>query len=371
MWVEPLTDGKFKFVERYEDPLTGLEHKVSTTLSQNNRQARKTAVEILETKIKQKMSVCMQKSDECTLEELVTEYRQEQLLSVKKSTYSRNYHACNTLMNILGAKTLVSRFSARYIKQKFLKTGKGAGTLNEHLRRFKALIRWGYANDLVSDISYLDKLKPFKDVPHRIKIQDKYLETEELKAVIKSMDVEQWCLVTKFMALSGLRFAEFCALENKDVDLTSLKIHVRNGFDSVNRLVTNTKNEFSARDVHIQPELLRVCHDINAFMLRRKVLYGIKNCSLFMSETNGDHVHYYSFNKYFKYHVEQVTGKHITPHALRHTHASLLFEQGFTLDEIARRLGHGNSKVTREIYTHITSTLKEKDNAHLDQVRIL
>ena len=54
------------------------------------------------------------------------------------------------------------------------------------------------------------------------------------------------------------------------------------------------------------------------------------------------------------------------------THASLLFEKGFQLDAISRRLGHGsNSKVTREIYIHITENLQKKDAAMLDKISIL
>lgn len=371
MWIEKLSNGKFKYVERYENPLTGKECRVSTTLEKNNRQALKTAQEILGKKIEEINTSILAPKSEYTLSDLVNEYRKYQLLSVKKSTYTRNYHACNAIMRMLGENTLVSRLTARYVKMKFLESGKSAGTLNEHLTRYKALIRWGHDNDLIADVSYLDKIKNFKDTPHRIKIQEKYLESTELRAVLESMESDKWILVTKFMALSGLRFAEFCALEKKDVDLKSQLIHVRNGFDSVNKIVTSTKNEFSERDVHIQPELLSVCHEINAFMLRQRLLYSPKNRNLFMAEKNGEHIHYYAYAKYLKQHAEIVTGKHITPHALRHTHASLLFEQGFTLDEIARRLGHGNSKITREIYTHVTKRLTEIDNARLDQVQIL
>ncbi len=49
----------------------------------------------------------------------------------------------------------------------------------------------------------------------------------------------------------------------------------------------------------------------------------------------------------------------ITPHALRHTHASLLMEQGINIDIIFGRLGHENSSITREIYLHVTEKLKK------------
>ena len=37
MWIENLPDGRFKFRERYKDPLTGKSFKVSVTVAKNTR----------------------------------------------------------------------------------------------------------------------------------------------------------------------------------------------------------------------------------------------------------------------------------------------------------------------------------------------
>lgn len=121
----------------------------------------------------------------------------------------------------------------------------------------------------------------------------------------------------------------------------------------------------------MQPELIDVCKRINAYMLRQKLMHNQKNCKLFMFDENGDNISYYAFNKYLKYHAFRVTGKRITPHALRHTHASLLLEKGMSVDAIARRLCHGDSRVTKEIYLHVTDKLKKEDNKTLEKIKIL
>ena len=46
--------------------------------------------------------------------------------------------------------------------------------------------------------------------------------------------------------------------------------------------------------------------------------------------------------------------KKITAHGFRHTHASLLFESGANIKEVQERLGHSTSKMTLDIYTHVT-----------------
>ena len=40
MWVEELSNGKFRYAERYLDPLTGKQKKVSVTLDKNTKQMK-------------------------------------------------------------------------------------------------------------------------------------------------------------------------------------------------------------------------------------------------------------------------------------------------------------------------------------------
>ena len=46
-------------------------------------------------------------------------------------------------------------------------------------------------------------------------------------------------------------------------------------------------------------------------------------------------------------------------------------EQGINIDTISRRLGHSDSKITREIYLHVTKKLQEKENAQLKGLKII
>lgn len=369
MWVEETKNGKYKFVERYEDYLTGQTKKVSVTMEKNTAQTRKIAQKALDEKINKVISKKKEKAT--TIKELVEEYRQDQKRTVKKSTYTRNYHACNTIMSILGENTIVERMTAKYIHDRFLATGKAPGTLNEHLARFRALIRWGYRHDLLSTVSFLDKVEPFKDVPHKVKIQDKYLEVDELKILLSGMQDTVWRLLTEFLALSGLRFGEAAALTKQDVDLNNKVIHITKTFDSVNIEVTTAKSVCSIRDVFIQDELSTLCRQINSEMLKRRLRYGLGKNNLFLFSTDGGYIHYYAYNKYLKENSILLLNRKITAHALRHTHASLLLEKGISIDTISRRLGHENSHVTKEIYLHVTNKLKEQDNQQIATIKIL
>lgn len=52
--------------------------------------------------------------------------------------------------------------------------------------------------------------------------------------------------------------------------------------------------------------------------------------------------------------------KHITLHGLRHTMASVGNEKGLTLYEISKILGHCDTAITSEIYTHVFDTTHAK-----------
>lgn len=50
-------------------------------------------------------------------------------------------------------------------------------------------------------------------------------------------------------------------------------------------------------------------------------------------------------------------------HSLRHTHATMLSEQGAPIQYIQKRLGHAKAKVTTEVYTnHLTEAMKKQGN---------
>ncbi len=357
MWSEQLPNGKYKFVERYVDPVTGKTHRVSVTMEKNTAQTRKLAAEVL----RRKMDV-RPAAPSLTFGELCEMYLSDQKPILKPSTWTRNMYAMNTLKSILGENTLCDAMTAGWIRKQMLDTGKEPGTLNEHLKRLRTVLRWGYDNDLVQDVRCP---KDFKDIPHRQKIEDKFLEGEELAALLGGMKNNLWRDVTAFLALSGLRFGEAAALTRPDVDLPGRVIHVTKTYDPHNNVVTPPKTFTSARDVYMQAELYGLCRDI----MHKSNVIALSN--LFFPFRDGKHISYEAYNHYLKRVAMETIERDITPHTLRHTHASLLMEQGVDVDTIAARLGHTNSRITREIYLHVTKKLEEERNAKIENIKLI
>ena len=372
MWCEALPSGKVRYVERYEHPLTGKLCKVSITLDKDTKTNHKLAYEALQDKIDDRLKeiTATTKKEDLRLSELIKLYRVDQKATVSSSTYKRNYFAMESLMGILGADILVERMTAGYVREKFAGEKEKPGTTNERITRLKALLRWGYENDYISDIRWLDKLKKFKDDEKAKKLEEKYLEADELKLLLDNMHVDKWRLLTEFMALSGLRCGEAIALNDADVDLKSRIISVTKTFDPVNRVVTSPKTSTSVREVYIQDELIPVCRGIKLLAKKEQLLYCYRT-ELFMSDVNGLHLNYYSYNKYLSEVSERLFTKPVTTHYLRHAHVALMAEHGIELDVISRRLGHANSSITKDIYFHVTKKLRERDNQRIEKIKIL
>jgi integrase len=232
---------------------------------------------------------------------------------------------------------------------------------NNILNAVKTVIRFGYSQDFVKDKAWLDKLKPRKD-DRKARVENKYLEPEELATLIASMDrCPHWQLLTKFLALSGLRIGEALALTPDDLDTY---IHVTKTLEQTGNVSDTPKTADSNRDVFIQPELAEVISEVRKWRLSWMMAKGVRSERLFPVE-------YSAYYIYLRKKRELIPDKTISPHTLRHTHASLLAAAGMSLDAISRRLGHSDSAITKEVYLHVTEKLKKQEEEQLSKVKIL
>lgn len=363
MWSQEREPGKIRYFERYTDPLTAKSKTVSITLSGKDTTAnRKKASAALSQAIDKK--IAPEKHSALSLQNLYNAYTDYQALTVKASTQERNKRTLKKLCTLLGNDSIVDNLTVSYINQVLLSTQKESSTLNEYLARLRAMLRWGYDAELIkSDIG--NRLKRFKEIQtKRDKIADKYLEPEEIKSLLDYMQKSSlnWYYLTKFLLLSGLRIGEAIALEKSDI---TDSIWVSKTYDVVNQIVTTPKTNTSNRDVYIQPELQCLLGQYTHWRKESDILAGCRSPHLFYNQS-GDYISYYAYEKYLKETAEQVLQRKITAHTLRHTHASLLLAEGVSIDTISRRLGHENSKITRDIYLHVTQKLTERDNQALN-----
>ena len=373
MWSEIQKNGTVKYCERYTDPLTEKVKKVTVTMQKASPQNKNKATRILNAKIDAALdSVYADKKT--TLRELHDVYSAAQCVTYKLSTTKRNNIIINSVLDILDEDAIVNNLSAQYVNSRFLDSGKNISTLNTYITRFKAMLNWGYKNDYHDNYRLISKLELFTDQTQEENTQSKYLEPAEITKLLEYMQDQNmwhWYYVTEFLVLTGLRFGELAALKDTDVSLQDLTIHIDKTYDSNNDVVTTPKTDNSIRDIHIQPELITVIKKIRLWR-KEKMLERNLSTTLFIPDiSTGSYISYAAYDNYLKRKSKLVLNHQISPHKLRHTHASLLAANGMTPDQIARRLGHGRSDVTQDIYIHVTQQVVANDNKTIDSIDLI
>lgn len=366
MWIEQ-SKSKYRACARYKDPITGKRKKAGVTIKRNTPQERNKAARKLDELIAGKMHY---PAPQMTLQRLVGLYLQYQKQMVKASTFARNESVCNQFMQMLGADTNVNALTAGYVKERFMMRTTNPTTINEYIGRFKALIRFGYQNDFVDNLGNIDRLKRLKDTTKKEKIKDKYLERSECKMLLESMNIEMWKNLTELLILTGCRIGEALALNEDDIDLTRRTITINKTINPTSKEITTPKTAASVRTIHMTPALVALTRAVLASNRRNRKLLYLDHTPLFF-DLQGGYAGYEAYRMYLRRRSIQVLGRVITPHVLRHTHASLLAEQGLTIDEIKMQLGHDNSKVTEQIYVHITENRRQQLNNKLDAINII
>lgn len=353
-------DGKVKYRASYKDPLTGKYKEVSVMMDKDTAQNRRTAQEVLDRKIEKAIGLYKDR-DLIKLSELIDAYREDQKRTVAQSTYLRNYYQGETFKALFGADTLVSSLNAGFVRKQMADCS--PTTYNEHLKRFKAFIRWAYRNDYVEDIKWLDKLDTVPDRVKKERLKDKYLEMDEIEQLLSAMKHPIYQRLTRFLILSGLRCGEAIALQVEDIGETV--VSVSKTLNPVTLELTPPKTDCSNREVYIQEELREVIDEQLAY--KQAMLLGRKS-PFFFCQDSGKPVSFAAYSKYLRDISAEAIGRPVSSHICRHTHVSILAAQGVPLETIMRRVGHENSSVTRDVYLHVTKAVILRDNEFLDRV---
>ena len=367
MWIEELANGRFKFVERYNDYLTGKKKKVSVTLDKNTAATRKFAQAELLKKIEDKQS-CSLTHENITLQKLYDNYIKYQTTEVRTSTLQRNKISVGKVIDMLGRKTLVDNITALYVNDCFNRFNVDKNKRVEYVTRFKAMLRWGYDNDFYQNIQLITKLKATPEISEHQKVKYKFLEPDEIGRILEELKKKpDWYYLTYFLLLSGLRVGEALALHREDICNEYIKVNKTCNLKTLE--LGSPKTPESNRVVFIQDELKELIKRIKIYESEKNS--GIKSI-FFFSGADGQPLHYAPYCKFLKKSAQRVgIDKKVTPHMLRHTHASILLAKGMSIDAISRRLGHSDSKVTKDIYLHVTKQLQANDNKEISSINIL
>lgn len=176
-----------------------------------------------------------------------------------------------------------------------------------------------------------------------------------------------WVLL--FIIHTGLRTEEVRAIRLNDIDFENKKIIVDEAIVKVKKengeyeyILKGTKNTQSNRIVPLNKIAIEMLNNIINHTKPKK-----KTDFVFFVKDNG-----YIKNTRITYATDRILRNikspipHCSPHALRHTFGSMLYEAGIPLKTISELLGHSSITITANIYVSLTQKHLEQSVSVLE-----
>ena len=203
-----------------------------------------------------------------------------------------------------------------------------------------------------------------------IKIDDKelYYNKEELQTffqLVENTDNIKVFAMFRVLAFTGIRQGELLALTWEDIDLENLTIDINKTIAVTGQgvQIQTPKSNRSIRKISID---MKTASILKKWKLKQKEDFfklGVrvkKEKQLCFSNKKNTFIYIQFLRDKMKQLCKDNNFKRIKIHGFRHTHCSLLFEAGLTIQEVQSRLGHSDIQTTMQIYAHVTDRQKEK-----------
>lgn len=256
------------------------------------------------------------------------------------------------------------------------KEGKLAGsTIFYHYRIIRDIFRYAVTSKVIEE-SPVDGINKPKVNKSKIDVYD----DKEAAAVVRALDKEllHWRVVFKLAITTGMRRSELCGLDlDKHVDYDEGIVHVsealtytkQEGYQIHEIKKGENSEDEGKRDIYLSKI---VVEDIKKIQKQKEkeradcdILWREGKHNLLLSHPDGEPYNPSSIRNWWMRFLKRHELRYINPHALRHTSATLLINQGVHPKIISERLGHSDIKITMNTYGH---ALKKADKAATDKM---
>lgn len=198
---------------------------------------------------------------------------------------------------------------------------------------------------------------------------------EEMKAILNNAENTKIRYIALISYATGMRRGEILGLSERDIDYKNEIIHIKraavttyvyddNGKKSKKTYIDDTKTYTSRRDIPLPTSLIPIIKAAIRLkkedMLKCGKSFNIENKNFIFLTENGNLIEGSNIEKSWIYFLKRCGVEHKKFHALRHTYATLQFENGRPLLTVSKLLGHSSIDITSGTYVHILKKEKEK-----------
>lgn len=390
--IEKQKGHKYKYTQRYVDPLRSkpghiVLHKVAVTLAKKTPQARREARSILMRKIHHAVAE-QSEGTNITLQELSDKY-QQYLKETDRPWQTRDrafshFRFINAYFKGAIAKNITTPMINKYLEWCLYERPRPLSNSSVKLRKnfISQAYIYGIDHGLVKSNPTRGARITWKNESskERDKIENKYLTDNELRAILGYLryvaDRLDYYYLFKFMYLTGLRISEASGLKFNDLiskdGLWFVKVTGKEEYhygelyheqeEGQARLCKSprTKTVTGYRKVQLNHSAKDICNQC-------KKLHPYKS-HILLSRTNRPWTVPTVDDYLMKVARKLGISKHLSSHYFRHTYISKQAEKGTPLNVIMAQAGQRDSKVTKEIYTHVTEGERVELQKNLDKM---
>ena len=216
----------------------------------------------------------------------------------------------------------INKLTGAIVSSYMRKRNVSPGTINRELGVLNSALRWANAQGYIDQLIFIPRMP---STPPR----QRWLTEEECSALLEA--AKEYPHVYIFIAIALLTG------QRKEAILSLLWEQVRwsEGYIDFNQDGNLSNRRKGRAIVPISTEMERL-------------LRGIQSDSLYVVNNNGRRVR--DFRKAWGKIVKRAGLEGVTPHTIRHTVATQLVRKGVPIIEVAKLLGHKDSRVTEKVY---------------------
>lgn len=365
-YTTPSGEKRFKFLI-----YIGRDETTGRTI-QIKKQGFKTKEQALESYLKYRLKVVKGEytpvnKKNLTFKQLFEMWFKSYKTTVKESTYATtlryfNNHILKELGSILIDKLTVLKCQ-QAVNEWFIKAPR---TYKRFVRYVNNVLDYGVDLELIAKNPMRKVIRP--KAPQNKKPFTDFYSKEELNEFLQDAKKYnfRYFIFFRLLAYSGMRKGECLALKWSDIDFknntVSINKSVTQGLN--NRLyLSNGKTINSIRILDMDTQTIEYLKEWRTSQQKQMFKLGFNFLSQdnFIFPTIDNGITQPSKPTQWNNTICKKYGlRHIKVHGFRHTHASLLFEAGVSMQNVKERLGHANIETTMDIYTHVTKKQKEE-----------
>lgn len=197
---------------------------------------------------------------------------------------------------------------------------------------------------------------------------------EELSIIINHKCDRQIKAIVLVALSTGMRQGEILALKWEDIDFNKKEININktlscyvdiiDGKRIMAKKIQPPKTKNSIRTIPLPNSLIPILKNVRKNQLEYKLRladsYNKENEGYVFLTHTGELLHKSCVNNSWKTYLKNCNLRHLKFHSLRHTYATLQFENNVPLKTVSALLGHSSINITADIYTHVIKKEKEK-----------